>query len=280
MGGSGMCRNPQYKLGTRIFSETIVSRSDILRMLRRREMYRPIFAAVFSLMSAAAIHAATINPCTFGTLSNYIALGSSGCSVGAPGSIDVLVFNGFQVLPTASTAILPGSVILSPGTGGFGTAGFEFHFTPVANTAQVFEVNFGFNISSLIGRLINFEALGVAGGGGPGTFDSPAVSTLCAGPISSTGGCPTFPAAPNLQADIFEFFAFAHFMGTPVLGVTIDASARGNLGTVQLRNIGVSFADAASVPEPATMGMLAVALSGLVLVRRRKRFLPRRSSPR
>ncbi len=243
-------------------------------------MYRAVLPIVFSLVtSASAIHAAQINLCTSGTrtLSDYIALGSTGCLFGPQGSIGGFVVSGFQVLPTASTAILPDSVLLlNTGTIGVGgTLGFEISFRPVANTGQVFEANFGFNVSALIGRAITREVLGV--GGGSGDFDSPAVSTLCAGPISAAGSCSTFPAAPNLQANVFENFGFAFFTGTPVLGVTIDASAYGNRGTVHLRNIGVGFGDAASVPEPATMGMLAVALSGLVLAGRRKRFLPRRS---
>ncbi|MDQ6679229.1 MAG: PEP-CTERM sorting domain-containing protein [Acidobacteriota bacterium] len=220
-------------------------------------------------MSVAAIQAATITPCTTGTLSGYVGFGSNGCSVGD------LVVSGFQILPTASTAISPSGVTVTPGMGGL-----QFGYGRTANIGQVFESNFGFNVSSLTGMAITGETFGLGGSSAMLDGGVAGISSVCAGAISSTGSCPTSPAGRNLATFALDGFTQTSdqisFIGTPVLGVMIDASADGgSLGMAVLGNTSVRFTEAASVPEPATMGMFVVALGGLVLAGARKRFAKR-----
>ncbi len=230
-------------------------------------MYKAVFAVVFGTISVATIQAAPISPCISGTLASYVASGSNGCSVGD------LVLNGFQILPAASTVIMPSSVTVVPGMGGL-----QFNFNKTANTGQVFESNFGFNVSSLTGLSITGETFGLGMSSAVLDGGVAGISMACSGALSSMGTCLTSPAGRNLGVFALDGLSQTSdqisFVGTPALGVTLDVSADGGtLGMAVLGNSSVRFTEAASVPEPATMGMFAVALSGLFLVGVRKRFL-------
>ena len=93
-------------------------------------------AAAFSLEASAAIAVPD-------TLTNYIALGSGGATIGST------LFSDFMILPLqlGATAINPNSILVTP-LNLAGNVGFQFSLNQTATANQIFELRLGYKVSN------------------------------------------------------------------------------------------------------------------------------------
>src|SRR5262245_18075939 len=99
--------------------------------------------AVLAVVAFIAMsHRAEATPCVTTTLSNYISLGSTGCSVG---SAVVSDFGLFSPLPRVATPIPASQVQVTP-TSGPTSVSLLFSFSPAVSAGidQTFETLFGY----------------------------------------------------------------------------------------------------------------------------------------
>jgi hypothetical protein len=196
-------------------------------------------------------------PCVNGSVSDYVSLGSTGCSVGG------LDFSSFTVgLFPGPDAIQidPGSVQLAPDSGGFAlTIG-----TPLsAGAGDLLGLHFGFNVAAAGGLTGGTVALGET----DVTFNGVITSLLDAGadgtaiafdigdiidPVASFSTAPT---------SFFDVFVELGIDG----GESGLAMAGPNLGSI-------TFAPATpgTAPEPGTVSLLLLSLLAVVLLRHRR----------
>src|SRR5579884_2596298 len=202
------------------------------------------------------------SPCTSGSLSSYIALGSSGCTIGS------VLFNDFASLPIPFGAgqISPGTVTVMPVATLYHPT-LTFDIATSANAASGFlDLDIGFDASALPSN--------ARIGGSQVTLNSPAftadgsvtaIHDACPAGNFSGGVCSTTDynaIVSDLSAltDLSEGTAFA--ATSPVAFMTDIGLDPGSTGTASLQSASVSVT---AIPEPAQTGFLVGAAAALLL---------------
>ena len=219
----------------------------------RQLLVGTIMAAAISLEASAAVAVPD-------TLTNYLALGAGGATIGST------LFSNFTILSlqAGATAINPNSILVTP-INLAGNVGFQFSLNQTANTAQIFELHLGYKVASpsitgattaLNGSIVNFDGANT-------------------GLLTLTGAMPT----QNLIAFDIGVASDNPVSGTFASLASLTAETDfvvdgGTFGGARLTSGTNLFAVPAvvAVPEPgsamAGMGVLGMCMSGLI---RRKR---------
>ena len=225
---------------------------------------KQILTVVLS-MAALALAGNAAPICTSGSLSSYIALGVTGCTIGTD------TISNFQTLSgiTGSVAISPALLTVAPSGG---SANPTLTFNTTATTSAILEAIFTYRIAgaSFTGSMINLSNTNFTGNGvvtdiqnlcGAGTFSSNGVS-----------GCSGTTLGPLVS--VFSGPDQTSFTGKSFLSVTDDFTIDGSGGGTAS---GGTFADqftavptASSAPEPSTI--LITSLGGVFLLSLRSRF--------
>ncbi len=208
-----------------------------------------------ALTCAAAL--ATASPCSTGTLTSWVALGSGGCTVGS------LTFSDFAVEafpgPTA-LQIAPDSVSLAPVAGGFSLGTLV---ALPADSNELLGLRVLFNVASpgLTGGTVALGSSATANGDGAisGLLDAGiggnAIALVIDGFSDATA---TFTSAP------FAFYSAFFELG--IDGGTFGSASLGpGLATLTFSAV------AAPVPEPSTTALSLIGLIGVVVALRRNR---------
>ncbi len=189
--------------------------------------------------------------CTPGTISDYVSLGSGGCTIGGLSLSDFSV----EPFPSATVQINPASVALSPASDGFvmssGTA-------LSAQAGDLLGLRFLFHVGA-VGLTGGTVALGERAV----TEDGAITSILDAGSagvaIAFDIGVDAEPVA-SFTSPPSSFFDV--FVELGIDGGTFGSATMGpNLGSV-------SFATQATVPEPGVAWLTLTSLLSLLLIRR------------
>lgn len=225
-------------------------------------------AGAFCLLAAAARLEAA--PCVAGvSLSSYIALGATGCT------IDSVLFYNFRTLDTQPGAlpIVPDSVLVNP-ISELHNPGFQFVFNMTASFGGLLQATWGFNA---VGAHFVGNTASMAGAGATADAAVSVIEDKCLGGNFSPGtftGCPTTSG----QLVLFQFdpqsqlSAQLNFAAVTALDIVneavIDAGADGvaSLGSVNNRFQVLPMPDQ-DIPEPASAALAAVGLAAAVLLR-------------
>jgi hypothetical protein len=219
-----------------------------------------LLAAGLALLAPGAAVSA---PCSSGSLADYIALGSSGCTIGAAS------FSDFAALPVpaAATPIAPTAVIVLPFEAGPDEPGLRFLVDVSASASEFLDVAIGYLVSapSLVRATLALEDTAVTGDG-----VVTAIEDLCfggpfaGGPLGCTGASSDTLIAFDVGDDA-ELAVGLDFGPVAALGVVTDLGVDGGLG-------GSAALSAATnrflVPEPTTAVLLAAGALALALARR------------
>jgi hypothetical protein len=192
-----------------------------------------------------------------GTLDQYVALGATGCMLGAATVAD---FTAAVLLPGANP-IASDNVVVTPTSG----IGLEFGLSQSADAAELFDILIGF---TLTGPLLGENVLSMAGAEASGDANVTAVQDLCVGGDfdgDDPGAlCSGFVETLIVVQDALGIvspdsrtFVPASFFDVFV-NITVDG---GLLGTSTLDgSVTTTFR---SVPEPAAIMLLAAGFAGL-----------------
>jgi hypothetical protein len=199
-------------------------------------------------------------PCLPGSLADYVALGSGGCTLGQATVADFTA----SVLALGAQAILPEDVTVTP-VG----RGFDFGVSQIAGASEIFDILIRFSISALMS---NLNVLSMNGASASGDGVVVAVGDTCAGGTFA-GANPAAPCSGTAATAIALQDAIglispgtAAFPSSSFFDVFVQLTIDGGLaGTAALDgSVRTVF-----VPEPSTLLVMAVGL-GAVLARRRK----------
>ena len=195
-----------------------------------------MIVAVFFAM--ATVSRANPSSCVTGTLSSFVSLGTTGCSINGNVVADVA---------TNLSSTLQGDVTLTPITSGSGAGGFtaSLDLTALANTSSTLSFTLaapaGFNLTDL--------SVGITGGAaGAVSLNLTAANGLNVTATSGGGVMnPTFSGVGSLNL-------------TGTLSVAANAT-----GTATL-TITPSLTSLSATPEPPALSLFAIGLLGLGLV--------------
>lgn len=228
-------------------------------------MKKLLFAVTLLLAGGTA----NASPCVSGSLADYIALGSGGCTIGDKTLGD---FSAASFL-TGATAIDAANVNVAAVGGPF-NFGLDFTLTPnapsLAGAMQLLDILLGYRVtgSSLIGASLG---LGVSAATGDGAVT--AITNVCGNGLFSTNLVCSGPSSAGLAVVNTESFGFP-FDSAPLAissffdvftEITLDG---GFAGSASLTG---AVSNRFSVPEPDTSALLAVAMLGLIAVMRRRK---------
>jgi hypothetical protein len=215
-----------------------------------------LFSASATVISMSTLAAA---PCTIGTLSSYIALGSTGCTVGGDTFFD------FQL--TGSTGAggataIPAANINVSGLGPLGTSGasnvapflssdigIDFDAVWATTAGQTLDDNIAFDVSVGAGAAAITDAGIVQDSYTTGNGNVTVAEKGCSGisfPCSQTWGVATNDSS---------FVSDTIFSATGTLSVEKDIAVSGNSGSAGVSNVADVFSTS-EVPEPRALSLL------------------------
>jgi hypothetical protein len=207
---------------------------------------------VLGALAGAWITPASALPCLPGTLSDYVALGAGGCSIGGTAFADFAV----EPFPGGAIDLDPGTILLTPIAGGFALGTDE---AVVAGAGDFFGLRFLFHVE---------DAGGLDGGTirlGESRVEPDGVNTalLDAGAF---GNAIAFDIGDGLPELVASFDAFSSFFDVFVeigidAGITGSAALGPDLGSV-------TFGVPIGVPEPPALLLWVL---GLIALQRRIR---------
>jgi hypothetical protein len=231
----------------------------------------PVTTRILSVVAVGFLAASTADavPCTPGTLTSYIGLGASGCSV------DGVQFSGFTALPPlqGGTDIAPDAIVVVP-LSDPSTPGLLFQLDVSAAAAEALEAIFQYTVSApaLFGNILSMSGSSAAGDAAVTVVEDKCLdgSFVPIGPL----GCTGTPASLVLFDVGFDALTSAQlsFPGAASIEVVMDIVVDAGLaGSASLGGVTSRFMTA-SVPEPGAALFLAGGLAGAVLLRRRARY--------
>ena len=218
----------------------------------RQLLVGTIMAATISLEASAA-------PAVTDSLTNYLALGAGGATIGST------LFSDFTILSlqAGATAINPNSILVTP-INLAGNVGFQFVLNQTANTGQLFQLHLGYKVAApsitgattaLNGSIVNFDGANT----GLLTLTGPIpAQNLIAFDIGVAADNPVSSTFASLSSLTVE------------TDFVVDGGTFGGASLISGTNL---FAAPTPVPEPgsamAGLGALGICLSGVVRRRRR-----------
>jgi hypothetical protein len=213
-------------------------------------MRRLFYVTAGVLLSAFC---AAASPCTNGTLADYIALGSGGCTIGADTISNFQVASGI----TGATAISPSDISISGSSSGLNLS-LTISVDQTAGANTQLEALFSYQISggSFIGDSSTLSGASETGDGAVTDIEN-----ICAGGTFAPGmptGCTDFAASlttldgvQNLNATDFP----AHTFFDVFTDLTLDGGLSGSAS-------GATVTDTYSgVPEPFTSSLTGLGLA-------------------
>jgi hypothetical protein len=203
--------------------------------------------------------------CVSGTLASYVALGSSGCSIG------LNLLSGFETLPgiNRSIGISPTDINITP-LSNAGNIGLMFSLSSNASSGAILEAVIDYRISGSSYTAASISASGTSTAGNGAVTD---IQDLCFegsfGPDGVTG-CSTGKVGTLLllgNGSVSTAFAAAHSISITD-DITFDSggsgSANGAAGGVFTDRFTTSASD---VPEPRTMSLFIAGALWIALMK-------------
>ena len=206
-----------------------------------------------ALLVFAVASGSSAAPCGTGSLASYIALGSSGCTIGADTFFDFRTLSGIA----GATPISAGAVTLDP-LGGTFDPGISATVNITANAGNLFETLFTFKIS---GSLYTGDSIALTNSSASSDGAVTGIQNFCAGGTfgpSGVTGC-TGVAGSLLTLAGVQNQDSTSFRPVTLLSVTDDFTFDGGLaGSASGGTMTNRFT---AVPEPAAFFVTAMGLA-------------------
>ena len=195
--------------------------------------------------------------CNSGSLASFIALGSTGCSIGSS------TLTSFQTLPggiLGATAINPANITLTITPG---IVGFSAQANATVGPNQIAEALFNYQVS---GPSFNMSTITLSNTTETGDGGVTYLQNLCLGGQFSPSGVTGCGGPTRGLAVVNSGSDTANFSSISPIGVTDDFTVDGGLaGTAA----GGTFTDQFTVPEPSTILLTGLGLAVAAFGKRR-----------
>lgn len=213
-----------------------------------------------AVLSVARLGAAA--SCTGGTLATYVALGSTGCTIGGDTLTNFKTLSGIS----GGTALAPGSIMIAPSGSNFSPT-LLFSTSQSASNGTPLEAIFTYDLSGPL-----FTGISALLGGSTVTMDGAVTGIVnyCEGGMFGSdglSGCGFANSALVTLADGVDNGASGTFAGVLFLNVTDDLIIDPGLsGTATAGTLTNSFT---AVPEPVSTALvgLGLTLAGAIKIR-------------
>jgi hypothetical protein len=221
---------------------------------------KPIFLAI-AFLGVVRIASASPSFCTTGTLADYEALGSTGCTIG---TATVASFLAVSPGTAGATAIDPTTVTVTP-SGGTTDPGLTFSVSLTATDPTMLESIFTYIIS---GPAFTSDTITLAGTSESGDGDASDIQNYCVGGSFGPGGvtgCNGSTSGTLLTLDPIQNTDNTSIASISLLSITDDFVLDGGATTGTAS--GGTFADqftatsTSTVPEPGACLLTAIGLA-------------------
>ena len=221
--------------------------------------------------NALTASAGPVAPCGSGTLTSFIALGATGCTVGGA------QFSNFTVLSGQSfaTPISPDAITVNVIDGASGPS-LVFLLNVTAGPGDLLEAIFGYQVTgaSLVGNALSMSGPTVTGDGAITAVEDKCLNGTFASDVTGCSGTPATLIVFSVDGDSFLSDQLT-FPGVPLISVVTDITIDGGLsGTATLNgsvtNEFTTGSGPQPVPEPTSLLLLGSGIYVLNYLRRRQ----------
>jgi hypothetical protein len=230
-------------------------------------MKQKLFLAVGIVGIAQLVSAAPVT-CMSGSLASYIALGSTGCTIGTN------VLSGFQTLPglTGSTPLSAQNITVTP-VGGTTNPGITVQTNSTANPGQVFDTLIDYMIS---GNLYTGDSVALSNTSSSGNGAVTDIQDYCLGGTfgpNGVSGCSGKAGNLLLLGNGSNQATFASAGKITVThDFTLDSGVTGSASGGTIMDQFTAAASPTGVPEPSTYVLTGLGIAFAVFGKTRLRF--------
>jgi hypothetical protein len=215
------------------------------------------------LLAPLAVLAAPVLPCAPGTLTDYVNLGSDGCTIG-----DKVLFDFIDLtIPNGAVPIDFASIFVTPVSSEF-VAELRFAVDGSAGPHQFLDAHFAYSVTTNGFPMVGLR-LEMTGASATGDGATTVITDACIGDVFNFDVCFADTATLITAATAFDAVTSDEttFPPTNTLGVANDIGIDGGLGGSA--RLGTVVNHISEVPEPATLLLCAAGLIAAVWLRRR-----------
>jgi len=215
-------------------------------------MNRLFLSCLLGVASLTSLPAAAL---VTGTLTDYIALGMTG------GTIGNTRFSSFMLLPlqTGAEELSPDTIIITPSSSG-SVRSLEFTVNDSAVDTDLFESRFSYRVSD---SPIRSAMLSIAGATTAGASSVSVVSDLIIATQPDRSLIVLLAGPDNIPDDSVDFPSTTSLL--VMSDITLDGGSSGTTGMAALATTTSRFV----IPEPASLALFAP-IAGLLALRRRR----------